>query len=148
MHFLYFFMFFFRFVFRVCCERPCEQLYIPKLRCVLCFFSDLFSVCVASVPASNFVYQNCDLFGPPCDQEVPLFRCFSSDLQYQNCDVQVLGEQLPVPILRLSGALRASLLGRALYYSHFVRALIFFVFIRKSPCLVLFSHWDPLLVGA
>ena len=28
----------------------------------LCFFSDLFSVCVANVPASNFIYQNCDVF--------------------------------------------------------------------------------------
>ena len=28
------FMFFSRFVFRVCCERPCEQLCIPKLRFV------------------------------------------------------------------------------------------------------------------
>merc|ERR1739848_420754 len=26
------------------------------------FFSDLFSVCVANVPASNFIYQNCDMF--------------------------------------------------------------------------------------
>merc|ERR1712167_157705 len=60
--FFVFFMFFFRFVFRVWCERPCEQLSIPKLRFVLCFFSDLFSVCVANVPASNFIYQNCDVF--------------------------------------------------------------------------------------
>merc|ERR1712167_432388 len=123
--FFVFFMFFFRFVFRVCCERPCEQLSLPKLRFVLCFFSDLFSVCVANVPASNFLNQNSDLFGPPCDQEVPLFRCFASDLHYQNCDVQVPCEHpcwaVPCTILTLCARslfLFSSKNRRALYYSH------------------------------
>merc|ERR1712139_381111 len=58
------FMFFFRFVFRVCCERPCEQLYIPKLRCVLCFFPDFFP-CVLRASLRATLYTKTAICSAP-----------------------------------------------------------------------------------
>ena len=156
--FFAFLCFFSRFLFRVCCERPCWA--VP--RCSLPF---LYNYCDLPVLIATKKWRYFTKFrASPLGRTSMFFILFTFAHKkrfffqfdfFVRSNTKLAQGQLRfvLHLLRPRNASISSCLRRprwaVLWCSvNFVRALIFFVSIQKSPCLVLFSYWDPLLVGA